>query len=406
MDMLAIILINSIFVLFPLLCYIIYNICMENSSQQKKEFFLDFALISSCYLIMRYGLVSSSLVPNLMFDIPLILAYLLNRKVSIVILSVIGVVYYSSYDFGIFVILAEYILYFILYILKQKYKKLDYLYVRLFVFLNTLITFIWLITDESILDLSWNLIIVCLFYYFLVYLIIDIFKKSEQMTKIYNSLKDLENMKNLHESIFKITHEIKNPIAVCKGYLDMFDVNNIEHSKKYIPIMKDEINRTLILLQDFLSLNKITIEKDILDINLLLEDVIDNFRLLLKEKNITLKYKDMDDEMFIEGDYNRLIQVFINIVKNSIEAIGKNGAIKIEVNQTDNEIEIRVHDNGEGIDKSDMEKLKKPFFTTKQNGTGLGVALSNEIIEAHGGKLEYESTIGKGTTTIVTLKKS
>ena len=245
-----------------------------------------------------------------------------------------------------------------------------------------------------------------LFYYFLVYLIIDIFKKSEQMTKIYNSLKDLENMKNLHESIFKITHEIKNPIAVCKGYLDMFDVNNIEHSKKYIPIMKDEINRTLILLQDFLSLNKITIEKDILDINLLLEDVIDNFRLLLKEKNITLKYKDMDDEMFIEGDYNRLIQVFINIVKNSIEAIGKNGAIKIEVNQTDNEIEIRVHDSGEGIDKSDMEKLKKPFFTTKQNGTGLGVALSNEIIEAHGGKLEYESTIGKGTTTIVTLKKS
>ena len=157
MDMLAIILINSIFVLFPLLCYIIYNICMENSSQQKKEFFLDFALISSCYLIMRYGLVSSSLVPNLMFHIPLILAYLLNRKVSIVILSIIGLVYYSSYDFGIFVVSAEYILYFILYILKQKYKKLDYLYVRLFVFLNTLITFIWLITDESILDLSWNL---------------------------------------------------------------------------------------------------------------------------------------------------------------------------------------------------------------------------------------------------------
>ena len=404
--MLEIILINSIFILFPLLCYLLYSICMENASIKKKEFYFDFALISSCYLIIQYGYSYSQMIPKLMFHIPLIFAYLYNRKSTILILSIVGIIYYNQYDFGIYIIFVEYIIYYILYVLKRKNKKFEFLYIRLFVFSNTLISFLWLISDKSILlKLSWQLIIICLFYYFIIYLIINILKKSKQITKVYNSLKDLENVKNLHESIFKITHEIKNPIAVCKGYLDMLDVNNKEHVKNYVPIIKDEINRTLVLLQDFLSLNKITIEKDILDINLLLEDVINNFKLLLKEKNIKLKCDNIDDEIFIDADYNRLLQVFINIIKNSIEATKEKGIIKIELKNLENKIKIFIHDNGEGMDEEALNKIKQPFFTTKQNGTGLGVALSNEIIEAHGGKLEYKSILGKGTTTIVTLNK-
>ena len=222
---------------------------------------------------------------------------------------------------------------------------------------------------------------------------------------MYNSLKDLQNLKNLRESIFKITHEIKNPIAVCKGYLDMFQINNKEHNENYIPIIKEEINRTLVLLQDFLSLNKVTIEKDILDINLLIEDVIDSFHLLSKEKNIIITYKNTDDEIFINGDYNRIVQVLINVIKNSIEAIEANGIIKIELNNNEDEVEILVHDNGPGMDSETLEKIKQLFFTTKQNGTGLGVALSNEIVEAHGGKMKYTSIVNNGTTVLITLKK-
>lgn len=404
--MLETILINSIFITFPLLCYVIYGICMENISIKKKDFYLDFALLTSCYFIIQYGYSYSEMIPKLMLHIPLVFAYLFNRKISIIILNIVGIVYYKSYEFSITIILIEYILYYVLYILKQKYKKFEFLYIRLFIFVNTIISFWWLIKDKTILsNLSWHLIIICLLYYFIINLIISLLKKSEQITKIYNSLKDLENVKNLHESIFKITHEIKNPIAVCKGYLDMFDTNNKEHSKNYIPIIKDEINRTLVLLQDFLSLNRITIEKDILDINLLIEDVIDNFKLLLKERKIKLIYNNNEDEIFINADYNRLIQVFINIVKNSIEAVGNNGKIKIQLIQLEDIIRIEIHDNGEGISEEDLKKLKQPFFTTKQNGTGLGVALSSEIIEAHGGKLEYKSILGKGTTVIVTLNK-
>ena len=404
--MLEIILINSIFVLFPLLCYLIYAICMQNYSLKKKKFYLDFALISSCYLLIKYGYSYSTMVPKLMFHIPLIFAYLLNRKLGILILSLVGIYYYSSYNFGLYIILIEYVIYYILYILKQKYKRFDFLYIRLFVFTNTVVSFLWLLTDKTVLfTLSWQLIVICLLYYFLICLVVNIFKKSEQITNMYNSLKDLQNLKNLRESIFKITHEIKNPIAVCKGYLDMFQINNKEHNENYIPIIKEEINRTLVLLQDFLSLNKVTIEKDILDINLLIEDVIDNFHLLSKEKNIIITYKNTDDEIFINGDYNRIVQVLINVIKNSIEAIEANGIIKIELNNNEDEVEILVHDNGPGMDSETLEKIKQLFFTTKQNGTGLGVALSNEIVEAHGGKMKYTSIVNKGTTVLITLKK-
>ena len=115
--------------------------------------------------------------------------------------------------------------------------------------------------------------------------------------------------------IFKITHEIKNPIAVCKGYLDMIDVNNKEKTIKYVNNIKGEIDKTLILLQDFLSLRKIQINKDIIDINLLLEENLDVLLNYAKSKNVDLSYNLFEDEVYIDGDYNRLGQVIINIVK-------------------------------------------------------------------------------------------
>lgn len=406
MNMLEIILVNSIFVLFPLFSYLIYEICMENASVKKKEFFLDFALITSCYLIFKFGYSYSSIIPKIMFHIPLIFAYLLNRKLSIFVLSFVGIIYYNSYQFGIYVVLIEYVIYYILYMLKQKNKKFEFLYIKLFILVNTIISFYWVIkSNNPLFPLSWKIIIIAITYYLLITLIVNMFNKFDGVANIYINIKDLQQLKEVRETLFKITHEIKNPIAVCKGYLDMFDVNNNEHSKNYIPIIKSEINRSLILLQDFLSLNKISIEKDILDIQLLLNKVIDNFQLSLKEKKIKIIFNEIDDEIFIDGDYNRLLQVFLNIIKNSIESIKDEGTIEINLNSLDDKIIIEVIDNGEGISKENLEKLKRPFFTTKQDGTGLGVTLSNEIIEAHKGKLDYYSELGKGTKVVVMLDK-
>ena len=237
------------------------------------------------------------------------------------------------------------------------------------------------------------------------YLIIYMYNKGEDIIKLHMSIKELEQDKQIRDSLFKITHEIKNPIAVCKSYLDMFDINNKDHIR-YINILKEENEKILLLLQDFLSMNKIKIQKEILDINMLLEDVIGQLTPLLKDKNIKFDYNISLDEIFIEGDYNRLNQVLINMIKNSVEALDTTKEPKISLNYQINDnhfIIIIIEDNGCGIKSDEIERIKEPFYTTKKNGTGLGVSLSYEIINAHNGNLEYFSKENVGTKVVITL---
>ena len=237
------------------------------------------------------------------------------------------------------------------------------------------------------------------------YLIIYMYNKGEDIIKLQWSIKELEQDKQIRDSLFKITHEIKNPIAVCKSYLDMFDINNKDHIR-YINILKEENEKILLLLQDFLSMNKIKIQKEILDINMLLEDVIGQLTPLLKDKNIKFDYNISLDEIFIEGDYNRLNQVLINMIKNSVEALDTTKEPKISLNYQINDnhfIIIIIEDNGCGIKSDEIERIKEPFYTTKKNGTGLGVSLSYEIINAHNGNLEYFSKENVGTKVVITL---
>ena len=134
--------------------------------------------------------------------------------------------------------------------------------------------------------------------------------------------------------------------------------------------------------------------------NYLLEQLVNNLSILFKKKNINISTNIIEDEVFISGDYNRLMQVFINILKNSVEAISKEGKIEINNYIENNNIVILFKDNGEGI--KDIEKIKEPFFTTKENGTGLGVPLSIEIIKKHKGIMDYESS-DLGTTVTIKL---
>ena len=167
--------------------------------------------------------------------------------------------------------------------------------------------------------------------------------------------------------------------------------------------MKAEIEKTLILLEDFLAMNKIKIKKEILDINLLLSQVIDSFNLFWQGQKIKTNINISEDEVYINGDYNRLRQVFLNIIKNSMEALKEKPNIQIWTKTKKDKIHIFIKDNGLGIPADILEKIKEPFFTTKQKGTGLGIPLSIEIIEAHQGTIKYESKEGEYTLVAITL---
>lgn len=404
MNLFESILIDIIYLIFPLLCYLLYMFFTKTLEKKEKNLFFLFSLLTSCYLLIKLGKIEYHNMPLLFLDIPLILAYLYKNNISIISLSfLIGFYYYNKFNLNINILVLEYILYFILYLLSIKYKKKYYIeilvFVKVFVFYQ--FYYFYLSKNNSLIEYS-NFVISIILFYIIIKILITMFKNALSLCSLYKSVENIEKDKSTKESLFKITHEIKNPIAVVKGYLDMFDINNINHSKKYIPIIKDEINRVLILLEDFLLISKIKINKEEMDLSMLFEDIIDNFNLILKHKNIKLEHSKLK-EVYILADYDRLKQVLVNLIKNSVESIENNGNIYLKYEIVKNKIIITVKDNGIGMTKEELNSLKEAFYTTKKNGTGLGVYLSNEIILKHNGILEYSSIKNKGTIATIKL---
>ena len=405
------ILLSIIYITYPLLLFLFYVAYNKNYCKEENNLFLDIALISSFYLIIKFTKPFFINLPPLIFNAPLIIAYLKKRNVTVFILSIFSIIFYTKYfNLNLVLIIIEYFSYFLLYLNINKKNNFCDKYINSFIIVKAF--FFTLINAYSNSDFNCGcieffgqILILILILYLTVYFTTLLFEKGEEIIKYHMSIKELEQEKQIRTSLFKITHEIKNPIAVCKGYLDMFDPNNHEHSVKYIPILREEIERVLVILQDFLSMTKNNIEKESMDIYLLIEDVVDSFMPILKDTKIKLDINLPDEEMYIDGDYNRLKQVFMNIIKNSIEAIPKDkiGKIKIYSKKYKDEVKIYVSDNGIGMNKETLSKFNEPFFTTKKNGTGLGTSLSTEIIKAHNGKINYSSLENEGTTVEIIL---
>ena len=300
-----------------------------------------------------------------------------------------------------------YMILYLINIIKNKYNINDFIFIDLFLLVEYLFLIIWIFKFNYDIYTSLgfiNMLLLVMFNYILIHIIYLLYDLGENIIKTNEDYKKIKHDSKVKTSLFKITHEIKNPIAVIKAYLDMLNIKNQKQVKKYIPIVKSEIDRLLTLLEDFLLVNKANVRFDLMDINMLIEDILDRERPLIKESNIKLNMDLIDDEVYINGDYNRLSQVLINIIKNSIEAMeNKKGILNISNMIQDKFVVIMIADNGIGISKKKLKKIKEPFYTTKSRGTGLGVSLSDEIIKAHSGTLTYKSKEFIGTKVIIKL---
>ena len=196
--------------------------------------------------------------------------------------------------------------------------------------------------------------------------------------------------------IEKLAHEIKNPLSICIGYLEMLDN---DYNQKYIDIIKSELNRSITILDDYKN-NKI-LDLEELDLVFLFNEIYQIYKIKSKIK-ITSK-----EEIYINGDYKKLKQVFINIIKNSIESKKYNTDISIKINliETKHNVYITIKDNGIGIKKENISNIFNNFYSTKTYGTGLGLSYSKEIINLHQGTIKYYSKYQKGTKVVITLPK-
>ena len=203
----------------------------------------------------------------------------------------------------------------------------------------------------------------------------------------------------------KFTHEIKNPLTVCNGYLDMMLKCDEKDIEKYLKIVKEEIKRSLDIIKDYSNNKFLDINKDKFKLDELFIDI---------KNNLSNLYKENDSEIVIisnnnlnyYGDYSKLKQVFINLIKNSYESKSNNKLIiTIKIEDIKNNYKISIIDNGIGISKNNLKYIFNDYYTTKEEGNGLGISYAKEIIKLHNGSIKYYSEEKKGTTVEVILPK-
>ena len=407
MNLVEIILINLIYVLFPILIYFIYGCYTSINKNKYNELFLGFMLLSSLYIFLKFGDSINDNKILLFSNIPIVIAYIKKNYKLGILLSIFLLFYcYSVFSYSIIFMFIKFITYFIVYIITSKNKIKDNDFIAIIaVVQGFFISFEYFFNNTVSLYNIVELFIVVLIFYIITFLILYLFTFINNLTSIVYQVKELEKEKEIKNSLFKLTHEIKNPLAVCKGYLDMINIDDVSKSVKYINIVKQEIDRSLNIMSDFLEFSRIKIKKDIIDVDMLLDDVYESFKILNNSKNIKLKYNQCEDEIYINGDYDRLRQVFLNIIKNSMESITDKGIITINCEVKNSKVYIYVEDNGCGMDEETLNNIKKLFYSNKVHGSGIGVSLSNEIIKAHDGELNYYSSLGKGTKVEIVLNE-
>ena len=413
MSYLEIILNNCIYLLCPISLYLIYITYRKNIQQEENTLAFEIALTSSLYFILRYGLPLHHNYPTMLFDIPLLLAFSKKKTELSIFISVVLIYYQTLFlHMAPGLLIIEYIIYFIGYLCLTKSKFSLVNLIHGFIIINsfflTIKVFWFIAPDRNYYDNITYLVFLILVIYVASFIILYFLNKGEKIVDFNNSLYAIEKEKELRASLFKVTHEIKNPIAVCKGYLDMLDPNDQKKCIKYIPIIKGEINRTLVLMDDFLDYTKIKIEKEELDLVMLLEELDSALKPLFHERKIATNYNIPYEELYMEADYNRLKQVLINIFKNAVEA--KDGSkeksmIEVAVKDLGKDVSIKIKDNGIGMTREELDKVGQMFFTTKKKGTGLGTCLSKEIIKLHDGNITYSSKKNEWTEVNITLPK-
>ena len=207
-----------------------------------------------------------------------------------------------------------------------------------------------------------------------------------------------DNMKYsaVNSSLNKLFHEIKNPLAICNGYVEIMKK---KEDNKYLEIINKELNRINQIINDYQYSND---EKRRINLLSLLTDIKYTLDNLYNDKNTYITI-DCSDQIELYGNYNLLKQLFINIFKNAYEAKDKNILlIKVVVKKLKDNLKIKVEDNGKGMNKEQLERIGEEYYTTKDNGTGLGVPFIFDIIRKHQGTINYESFENKGTT--ITIK--
>ncbi len=228
-----------------------------------------------------------------------------------------------------------------------------------------------------------------------------------QVKKLEEELRRSERLAALGKMAAGVAHELRNPLSSIKGLAlvlqSRFQKNNQDRETANILVQEVErLNRSISELLDYARPQ--SLRKKTVDIIALLHKALSLIRIDAEAAGVYLTSSFQTNLPTVQADEDKLTQVFLNLLINAIQSMEKKGGrLDVRVGATDRKVEIVVADSGCGISKEDLSHVFDPYFTTKPEGTGLGMAMSAKIIEEHGGKIYLRSKVGMGTMVVVSI---
>lgn len=223
-----------------------------------------------------------------------------------------------------------------------------------------------------------------------------------------------ENEQKKDELIVYLAHDIKTPLTSMIGYLSLLsEIKDMpqEQRNRYIDIVLDKSYRLEYLINELFDVarfnsEKIVLEKEEINLNLVLEQIADDFYPTLKEMNKKINFTS-DEKTILYADPDKLSRVFNNLIKNAVNYSKENTDIDISILNKENQATVKITNKGKQIPKEKLDKIFEKFYrldssrTSKTGGSGLGLAIAKEIVELHGGRIYAESDMKETTFSVI-----
>ncbi|MEC0171244.1 ATP-binding protein [Paenibacillus graminis] len=231
----------------------------------------------------------------------------------------------------------------------------------------------------------------------------QVLEYSRDLEKFNDDLQRSEKMEIISELAASVAHEVRNPLQVTRGFLQILGERSDQKEKEYLQMAMEELDRASLIITDFLTFAKPGM--DTLDRFEVAEELRHVSGVLVPLAHLqggTIELR-LQSGLQVLGSTSKFKQAFINLIKNAIESLEEDGLITVAAWSSGEHIIVSVQDNGEGMKMSELAHLGEPYYSNKKKGTGLGLMVTFRIIEAMNGSIQFQSRKGEGTEVIVKL---
>ncbi|WP_261381192.1 ATP-binding protein [Paenibacillus cremeus] len=238
-----------------------------------------------------------------------------------------------------------------------------------------------------------------MFHTFTMTIVALIVRQMKQNVDLRKQLQHNEKMNVLSELAASFAHEIRNPMTVARGFVQIMKQGGLSEDKRqiYNQMVIDEMDKAQSIIDDYLSFAKPQLESiDLVDAKQLILRALNTLQEFADLRHVSVE-TDMQDRLMISANADKFVQCIINLCKNGIEAMPSGGKLQIVASLQNQTVCIDIIDNGVGMTQEELGRLGTPFYSTRGKGTGLGMMVTYRVIQNIHGRIDVTSEIGKGT---------